>query len=285
MNKVLIIGASGFLGQQLMKDLSKSFTVIGTYNSKPKDNLLKLDITNEDGVKVVLEKTKPDIILLASALTNLDTCELQPDLCKKINVLGVENIVKYSKNSKIVFLSTDYVFDGEKGDYKETDLVNPINEYGKSKLEAEKIVSRLKNYLIIRTCSLYTSDKNNPKAVNKIIEKLTKGEVVKAVTDVIASPTLIDDLSKAILTLIEKKRNGIYNVVGDSKLSWYEIANLIVKVFNIKNPQIQPCLITDFPSKLKRPKNTSLNIGKLKAEAIKMRSLEEGLEFLKRIKS
>src|SRR3989338_1627868 len=280
MKKLLIIGASGFLGKQLMEDASNEYEVIGTYNSTLKDGLLHLDITNESEVKDFLEKIKPDITILSSALTDLKLCETNPDLCKVLNIEGVKNVAKYV-NGFIVFLSTDYVLDGEKGDYKETDKTNPINEYGKSKLEGEKIISRLKKYLIIRSSSLYTSEEDNPKFINMMIAKLRKNENVKAVNDIIASPTLIDDLSKAILTLIKKEKTGLYHVVGDTQISLYNAVLTIADVFKFNKSLISSCSINDFPPTLRRPKNTSLNISKLKSEGIKMHSLREGLEIIK----
>lgn len=280
MKKLLIIGASGFLGKQLMKDASKEYEVIGTYNSKPQDDLLHLDITNEIEVKDFLGKIRPDITILASALTDLKLCETNPEICKKLNIIGVNNVAKHTNNT-IVFLSTDYVFDGEKGNYIETDKTNPINEYGKSKLEGERIISKLKKYIIVRSSSLYTSDMNNPKFINMMIDKLRKNENVKAVSDVIASPTLIDDLSRAVLTLIRKEKTGLYHAVGDTQTSLYNAVLTIAEVFNFNKSLITSCSINDFPSLLKRPKNTSLNIDKLKSEGIKMHSLKEGLELIK----
>ena len=225
--KVLIIGASGFLGNKLIEVFSKEFEVFGTYNSKKKEKLIQLNIPNEAQVKETIEKINPDIIMLTAAETNVDLCETNVQHAEKVNIKGVENVTKCCGNIKLVYYSTDSVFDGEKGNYVETDTSNTVNFYGKTKLMAEEAVKKLNNFLILRTCMLYSDQSESPKFINWLIRNLNENKKVNVVIDLFATPTLIDDLATASLELIRKDRTGIYHVAGATALSCYEMATTI----------------------------------------------------------
>lgn len=278
--KVLVIGASGLLGKQLIKNFSKQYEVIGTYNNAKKDGLVHLDITDASEVKLLIEKENPEIVIICSAKTNVEKCELEPDDTMKINVDGVKNVVDNCKNRKVVYISTDSVFDGTKEQYKEDDIPNPINIYSLSKLRGEKIVQTLPDYLICRTARLYSYDKKSTKFISVIINSLRDGKPVKAPIDTSGNPTFVPELSSAILELIKKDKKGIYHVAGDEPLSFYQSALRIADVFGFDRSIIIPVEKHFFDLKVKRASSV-LNMEKLKSEGIRMNKFEEGLKKVK----
>lgn len=276
-DKILIIGAGGYLGTQLMKDTSKDYRVTGAYYPE-KDKGISLDITNKKQVKDVINKESPDIVILTAAKTNVEACEIDPEDTMKINTLGAKNVVDNLKYSKLVFFSTDSVFDGTKREYSEEDIPNPINVYGRSKLDAEKIVSSYPNHLICRTSRLYGPGGN--KFLNLIIDSLRQGNKIKVPVETPGNFSLLEDVSKTTIKLIKRRRKGIYHVAGLGAYSFDEAAYKTADVFGFNKLLIKRVGKTFFNKKVKRP-NSPLNINKLAREKIKMSSLEEGLKKIK----
>lgn len=277
-DKVLVIGAGGFLGEQLMKDLAKDFQVKGTFYPKQKGEIY-LDITDKKQVEKVLEQENPDIIILTAAMTDVLACELDPKAARKANVLGVKNIVDNLTHQKIVFFSTDSIFDGKKEIYAEEDSSHAINVYGQSKLEAEKIVVKYPNHLICRTSRLYSH--RGDKFLNKIIETLGKGESINAPEKTPGNFSLLEDVSNATVELIKRGKKGIYHVAGEEVDSFDEAALKVADIFGFNKSLIKK-VDKDFAnSKVKRP-NSPLSIKKLEREGIKMSTLKEGLKKIKR---
>ena len=136
---ILIIGASGLIGFSLFEHFSREFPVVGTFNTHRFNNLIQLNLLNKDKLEKVLKNVKPKVILLPAALTNVDYCEKDKNECWKQNVIGPLNLIQLIRNSsvKLVYYSTDYIFDGKNGPYSEEDNPHPINVYGNSKLETQ----------------------------------------------------------------------------------------------------------------------------------------------------
>lgn len=288
MKKVLLIGV-GFLGEKLLPLFQKNgFEVKGT--SIDGKNFLKLDIVDKISVEKVFQNFLPNIVILTASLTNVDYCEEHPAEAQKVNVDGVENVAEACKkfNSKLVFYSTDFVFDGEKenGNYSENDKVNPLSVYGKTKLEAEKRIGEIfpeKNFLILRTSTLYGFGKNFDKKpfTDWVVESLKAGKSINVVSDQITCPTLTDDLANATLRLVRKNKNGLYNVVGSEAISRFGFAKKIAKVFELDSELILEIDSSKLLQKAKRPKNSSLNISKIEIEGIGMSNVEKGLIEMK----
>ena len=282
-DKVLIIGASGFLGRKLMplfSSFSSKYEVIGTSNSSIQEGTLTVDITNPQQVQTAIEKVNPNIIILTAALANMDRCETERDLAARINVTGVENVVRYCQNRLLVFYSTDAVFDGLKGNYRENDPVNPMNFYAQTKLQGENLVKTLPDYLLLRTCMQYTDQKESPKFIPWLIRNLSQGKTVNVATDHIITITFIDDLAKATLQLIQKKCRGIYHVAGGSALSCYDMAIYIAQKWGFDKSLIHPVTRAQLPWKAARAEKATLNISKLRKEGISMLTFEQGMEKL-----
>jgi dTDP-4-dehydrorhamnose reductase len=267
--KLLITGASGLYGSKLAQmALSKNYEV---YSSDIQSlsiygNFVKLDISGKAQVDEAFKTIKPDVVVHAATLTDVDKCELNKDLAWKVNVEGTKNIVEAAKDtgSFLIYISTDYVFGGETGRYKETDLPNPINYYGVTKLKAEEIVKTQKEYFIARPSVMYGSTPAAGK-VNFalwIIEKLRKGEHVKIVTDQWNTPTLNTNLAEMTLEVIEHKLTGIYHLCGATRLSRFEFAGQIADVFSLDKGLIDKVLSSQFTLPAKRPIDSSLDTSK-----------------------
>ena len=281
--KVLIIGASGFLGRKLMSlfsSLSSEYEVIGTHNSTPQQNsnTISLDITNPQQVQTIIDKIEPHIIILAAALANMDLCETDHERAIQINVKSVRNVVHHCQNRLLIFYSTDAIFDGKTGNYRENDSTNPINFYAQTKLQAENIINTIPHYLILRTCMQYTEQKDNPKFISWLIRNLSQGNPVNVATDHIVTITLIDDLAQATFQLLKKSCRGIYHVAGAQALSCYDMAQIVAEKWNFDKSLIRPVQRKDLPWKAARAQYATLCIDKLRGEGITMSTFEEGLD-------
>ena len=229
-------------------------------------NFVKLDISGKAQVDEAFKTIKPDVVVHAATLTDVDKCELNKELAWKVNVEGTKNIVEAAKDtgSFLIYISTDYVFGGETGRYKETDLPNPINYYGVTKLKAEEIVKTQKKYFIARPSVMYGSTPAAGK-VNFalwIIEKLRKGEHVKIVTDQWNTPTLNTNLAEMTLEVIDHKLTGIYHLCGATRLSRFDFAEQIADVFSLDKGLIDKVLSSQFTLLAKRPMDSSLDTSK-----------------------
>jgi dTDP-4-dehydrorhamnose reductase len=291
--RILIIGASGFLGRKLIKILSKNTEefdeVVGTYYSRSifNDNLkyYYLDALSKDAVEQLISKIDPNVIIHLVANPNPDACEVDKENAYKINVKSTEIVAKIcqKKKIKLVYTSTDYVFDGTNPPYKEEDEPNPLNWYGKTKLIGENIVRNLlpDNHLIVRLPLLYGySGYTIDNFVLKVINSLRSCDILVVDNKRIRYPTLIDDVSVAIQKLIKKNCVGTYHISSSEGVTKYEFALRIAKIFNL------PCqyLKGDYvPGLAKRPFNSKLDTTKLlKTIKVEMHNINNGLDLVKK---
>ena len=256
MAKILITGANGMLGQDLcpiLEDCDFVDDVIET-------DINNLDITNESEVNEVLSKHNPDYIIHCAAYTNVDKAETDLENAEKINVKGTENIAKYTNkiNSTLIYISTDYVFDGTKKEkYLPTDTPNPLNNYGKTKLMGEQAVQQhCKKYYITRTSWLYGHHGKN--FIETMLKYGKEGKDLKVVNDQFGCPTWTVELSKGICKIIEENPEyGIFHVCGSGETSWYEFAKEIFKQAKI-NANLSPCTTEEYQIPAKRPKYSAM---------------------------
>lgn len=276
--KILIIGASGLLGSKLYEKLSENYKVVGTYSKNKKENLYHFDLTQKD--LTIFKETKPEIVIHTAGITKVDYCETNKEEAHKINVEGTETIIQGCRlnNSKLVYVSTDFVFDGKKGNYKEEDTPNPLNFYAQTKLKSEQLVkdSGL-DYLIARVAVLYGTEKNG-KFVDWCITKLKNQEYVTLIADHIRTPTLVDDIADVLHILILNNRRGTYHVAGSETLSAFSMGVRIAETFNFEKKYLLPTTSHKFKQTAQRPKDSSLNTEKLQSEGIRMSSFVEGLK-------
>ena len=288
--KLLITGASGLFGGKLAQlATTKGYTIYSGYNKdKPKFGIpIQFDITNKTHTQQVFQKTQVDTIIHAASLTNVDTCERKRNQAWKTNIQGTKHIVQAAKKTQtyLIYISTDYVFDGEKGNYTETDKPNPINYYGQTKLKAEQQIQTLQNYCIARPSVIYGSTPAAGKTNFALwtIKQLKNEKPVKMATDQYTSPTLNTNLANMTLEIAEQKLTGTYHLSGATPINRYDFAKKIAKTFNLDPNLIFPVSIDDFSFPAKRPKNSSLNTRKAQQD-LKNKPLEidQALKILKK---
>jgi len=257
----LITGSTGQLGNSLGKVFKSRYDLVFTSRTKPNKNTnYFLDITNLLLVKDMVSAISPDIIINLAALTNVDLCESNPDLAHAINFQGVKNLVNVFKGP-IIHLSTDYVFDGKLGQYKENDITNPINVYGVTKYKAEKILlEKSKESLVIRTNVLYDyQSKAKSSFLNWVVDSLKRGEKIKVVDDQFNNPTWTDSISVVIDRAIKADLNGLIHWGDFDWISRYDFANKIADKFNLQSNLIEPIKTEELNQVAPRPLNGGLD--------------------------
>jgi dTDP-4-dehydrorhamnose reductase len=278
--KVLVTGANGLLGQLLVNQLlGKGFYVIATgrgYSRLPfslEENYRykDLDITNEGEVGNLMISEKPEIVIHAAAMTQVDECELEQAQCFDINVKATALILAQAElySRLIIYISSDFVFDGEKGNYLEEDGLRPVNWYGFTKTMAESLIKESEiPWGIVRTSLVYgnslKSTRNN--IVSWVKEKLTKREKIRVVDDQIRTPTYVEDLAKGVLLIMEKEASGIFHISGKDILSPFEMAAKTATYFFLDKDLIERVNASVFSQPAKRPLLTDLLIDKARRE-------------------
>lgn len=288
-SRVLIIGASGRIGKEIYKIFNvesnkNSFDIFGTFHNNPVNEFEKIDITNIDSVKNVINKIKPNIIIHTAGLIHPLTCEENKELAWEINVIGTKNILDCSREfkSKLVYISTDYVFDGKNNPYDELDQPNPLNYYGQTKFESEKLISSLDDYLIIRTAWINDVEKNSSSFIMQLINSLKNDKSFIVPYDQFGSPTIPSNLSEIIYELIQQNKKGIFHVTGTTYISRFDFALKIAESFSLDKTLIQKVSTNNLNQKISRPLEINLNLKKLKSSInTKILSLDEQLDYLK----
>jgi dTDP-4-dehydrorhamnose reductase len=299
--KLLVIGASGLLGFKVASLAVDRYETYATYNFRPIKlegcTSFKLDKRNRDETMELAKRVKPNIIVDTAALHNVDYCESHPDESWKINVEGTRNVVDACKvvGAKMIFLSTDYVFDGTKGLYREEDPPNPLSVYAKNKLEAEKLIEKsgvsygigrpsvIYGWNALEASGLQSSSGKSMNFVIWAVNKLEKGEPINAVTDQYSSPTLADNLAEALLALSKRGKQGLYHTAGKSCVNRYELSKKIAEVFGFDLNLIKPVTSDAFKQAAVRPKKCCLNVTKAEKDlAVKLLTIEEGLNLMKK---
>ena len=265
--KVLVTGSAGLVGRQVVKDLSNSHQVFSCYNeSKPEyGDSVKMDLKNHEMISSVLTEKKPEIVIHLGAMTGVDLCEKERTSASEINTKATEIIAKECSklNSFLVYVSTDYVFDGNLGMYKEDDVTNPLGFYGKSKLEGEKVVQNFStNWCIARTSTpfgLHPTKKSFPMWV---IENLQKQKQIDVLIDQFTSPTYIPNLSRMLIEISERHITGIIHTAGASKISRYQMASMVSDKLNLDGTLLKQISINKMKWVAQRPKDSSLDVSR-----------------------
>jgi dTDP-4-dehydrorhamnose reductase len=295
MQKILITGSNGLLGQKIVKMLidKNAAKVIATSNGSNRLSYQEgyeyypLDITNEKDVMSLIEKVKPDTVINTAAMTNVDACETDHELCWKVNVEGVKNLINACEKVKahLIHLSTDFIFDGLNGPYKEDDSPNPLSYYGKSKLEAENLVKHSSpRWTIIRTIIIYGIADNMSRSNVVLWAKgaLEKGQKINVVDDQFRSPTLAEDLAQACISAALKRATGIYHISGKEIMSIYQLVERVADFFTLDKNLISKVRSDSLNQPAKRPPYTGFIIEKAEKELdYKPHTLEQGLKILK----
>ncbi|HEX16043.1 MAG TPA: dTDP-4-dehydrorhamnose reductase [Deltaproteobacteria bacterium] len=276
--KVLIVGAHGMLGKDLVKVLGETFDVVPLGRDD-------LDISAYNNVKKVLKEVSPQVVINAAGYTDVDACERKSRLAFTVNGEGAKNLARASSviKAKLVYISTDYVFDGKKETpYTEEDQPNPLNVYGESKLMGERYVQKFADdYLIVRTQWLFGAGGRN--FVDTIIDLARERDRIEVVDDQVGSPTYTLDLSVAIRALLERDLWGVYHVSNSGHCSWYDFAKEILTQLGKDAVELVPISSADLTRPARRPLYSVLSNEKLQRDAgITMRPWQEALkDYLK----
>lgn len=284
--KMLIIGASGQIGFNLYQALAGSHQVTGTYFSYPMPDMYCLDMTKPGTVKEFITALNPDIIFLPAALPDVEVCEKKPALCRRVNVDGTQNILTAAGeiNAKVVFFSTDYLFDGAAGPYPETETPNPLNVYGKAKNEAEQLIRQSTcPHLIVRTSVVYGYEKQGKNFVIRLNARLRQGEKVKVPNDQFSTPTCVTNLCVLIKELVESGKEGIYHIAGPELMNRYDFALLAAEIFGLDHRLIIPVVTEELGQQALRPLRGGLKVDKVRLEATNpLMNVREGLIDMKK---
>ncbi|OPY58872.1 MAG: dTDP-4-dehydrorhamnose reductase [Pelotomaculum sp. PtaU1.Bin035] len=284
--KMLIVGASGQIGFNLYQALAGSHQVTGTYFSYPMLDMYSLDMTKQGIVKDFITVLNPDIIFLPAALPDVEACEKKPDLCRRVNIDGTRNVLAAAGeiNAKVVFFSTDYLFDGAAGPYSETETPKSLNVYGKAKNEAEKLIRQSAcPHLIIRTSVVYGYEIQGKNFVVRLDERLRRGEKVKVPNDQFSTPTYVNNLCAIIKELVENDKEGIYNIAGPELLNRYDFAVLAAEIFELDRSLIIPVATEELGQQAIRPLRGGLKIDKIRSVAVTpLMNVREGLIDMKK---
>jgi dTDP-4-dehydrorhamnose reductase len=289
--KILITGGSGLLGSKIAgKAVEKGYKVYSGYKThEPMFGIpMEIEISDKIFVNKIFESLKPDIVIHTAALTDVDKCEEDNELAWRTNVEGTRNIAEISREYEafLVYVSTDYVFSGEEGMYREMDETNPINYYGVTKLEGEKNVKTLMDeWCIARPSVIYGSTPATGK-VNFalwVLEKLERREPMNIITDQYVSPTLNTNLAEMILEVLERRLTGVYHLAGATPMNRYDFACFLAETFRLDKKLIRQAKFEDMKWKAKRPRKTTLNVEKaLQTLNKKPMKIDDALNVLKK---
>lgn len=269
--RVLVIGATGLLGKVLMEEWdSDTITGVGAKH---------LDIRDESQVSDLFRRTRPEWTVLAAAYTDVDGCERDPKLAFQVNCIGAVHVAREvaRTNSKLLFISTDYVFDGTKSaPYETDDLVCPINVYGESKAAAERRIREiLPECCVVRTSWLFGAvGRCFP---NKILELAETEKTLRVVADPVGNPTFNRDLARAIIQLVRSGATGIVHSTNTGACSWYDLACEILGTAGYRNIKLEAARTEEMPRPARRPNHSVLSIASLKRYQIQMRPWREAL--------
>jgi len=290
--KFLVTGSAGLVGRQVVHDLVEDHeTVYSLYNESIPENGIptQMDLACFEKIKEIIEKIKPDAILHLAALTNVDRCETEKELAMKINAQATEVLAQQAAKHKafFVYVSTDYVFDGQKGMRKESDSPNPVDIYGKSKLEGEKSVMNLaSSWCIARTSTPFGIHPLKKSFPVWVTENLLQNKEIKVIVDQFTSPTYVPNLSKMLIEISKRQIVGLIHLAGATRISRYEMAELVADKLSLDKKLLKPVNLDDMKWTAKRPKDSSLDVSKafsiLKEKPF---IIEQGLDsFVKEIK-
>lgn len=295
MKTILITGAYSLLGNALLQTMStEKYRIITTWHNKKKVLTAKnthttfLDIANPTFVYKTFKKFQPEIIIHAAAISDVDYCEEHKEEAIRINIGGTKNILSECQRfgTKIIFISTNAVFDGTKAPYNENDTPHPIVFYGKTKLQGEKLVKKGRfPFVIVRLTTMYgwqpQGARLNP--VTWMLQMLTQGKKLFTVDDRFINPLFNLSAAESIAEIISNDQKGIFHIAGKNRVSRFKLAKKIASVFKLPSSHIVPVKSSFFPNLTPRPIDASLSTQKMEKELrIKPLSLKEGLLIMKK---
>ena len=293
--KIFVTGGTGLLGSTLVRMAPKEFELTASYNKntmiveRGRASFIQIDITNKAAVFDFFDEAKPEVLIHTAAMANVDYCETHKEEAWRVNVEGTANLLGAcdKHGTKMIFISTNGVFDGEKAPYSEKDGPNPINHYGKTKLEAENLVRKSgKNHTVARLMTMYgwnnPAERQNP--VTWLLSKLRSGETVDMADDIYNNHLLADNGADAIWSIVKLDKSGTYHIAGKDCVSVYELALKVAEVFELDKALIARAKRGFLKTVAPRPKNTCFNTEKMEKELVRPLGIKEGLLYMKQHK-
>lgn len=291
--KLLITGSSGLIGSRLVELWQPQFTLIGIDRHPLPSNQIKNiqgDITDSEAITDIIQEIKPDYIVHLAAIADLEFCEKNKEVARKVNIQGTENLLKASKNLKIhyIYISTGFVFKGDQGNYKEDDLAEPQSYYAMTKYQGEELTKKLVNsWSIVRFNYPYRANFiAKTDCIRWMIPKFKNGEAITLVNDQYLKTAFVDKIGEVIAEVIRKKKSGIFHVADTSYGSWIDLARTVTEVFGFDANLIKEVSYNKYLSQTKRvtaPIDVSLNTEHTEKNlGIKMISLKQGLKEIKK---
>lgn len=279
--KYFITGGSGLLGQRLATVAREEDELTLVHNSNPGDDTVKCDITNEKEVHDCVIRENPDVIVHCAAMTNVDLCEDEKEKAYSINGDGTGFLAKSAEEvgAKIIYVSTDFVFDGNRGYYKEDEPVNPLGIYAKSKYDGEVQLQKYSsNWAVARVSVLYGwHERLN--FTTWVINELRQKHEINIVVDQINSPTLADNAGEAIFEIARQDKCGVFHTAGNDAINRFDFTLKIAEAFDLNDGLINPISSENFVQKAPRPRDSSLNVSKVEKElGMKMETCSESLK-------
>jgi dTDP-4-dehydrorhamnose reductase len=292
--KILVTGSNGLLGQKLVQKLKADDSVELIATARGENRLIDqvgytykaLDITNKQQVESVMKATRPQVVINTAAMTNVDACEKDKAGCDLLNITAVEYLVKACADTSahLVHLSTDFIFDGENGPYREEDEAKPLSYYGESKLKAETLIRESTiGWAILRTVLVYGVAEAMSRSNIVLWAKgaLEKGQNINVVDDQFRTPTLAEDLADGCILAAKQKAQGVYNISGDEYMSIIDLVRAVGDFWNLDTNLISPVSSTTLSQPAKRPPKTGFILDKARQElGYKPHSFTEGLALV-----
>lgn len=284
--KALVIGASGFVGEYLVSvGHNRDHDVTGTYTAKPEPHLSYLDATEPDSVQRCITSNNPDWVFMTAANPHVDLCEQEPESTRRINVDAVEHVAKAcaAAGSKLMFFSTDYVFDGTDGPYDELAAPRPLSEYGRQKLEAENIVETIMgdDYVIARINVVYGWEKHGKNFFVRLLRNLRFGEEAIIPNDQFSTPTYVGDIAQLAWDIVEADERGIFHLTGPDYMDRFAFSRTIAITFDCDPHLVKPITTDELGQGAARPMLGGLVSRRIRdISDFEPRSVKSALELL-----
>jgi dTDP-4-dehydrorhamnose reductase len=281
--KVLVIGGTGLVGNALLRAWTArgADVTAATYHCHASGGFLQLDMQDQARVRELLERHRPAVVAVPAANPFVDYCEQHPAETRKVNVDGTLNVARACRDlgARMIFYSSDYVFDGAKGVYTEEDETCPINEYGRQKAETERgVLAADPRNVVIRTSGAYGWQWEPKNFVLQIRAKLSAGQAMTVADDIRYNPTYVENLAEITAELVETGAGGIFHVVGADEIVRYEFAARVAKAFDLDASLLKPAPMSTLGSPTPRPKESSLRTDKIRAAvAVHPLGVDKGL--------